>query len=279
MKFKVSPLMILYAVYLVFTRQIYMGICYFVALLLHELAHANEAHKRGYKLNYIKINVFGTSLNGEFDVMTASDEIAIAIAGPLTNVILAVFFCALWWFFPSTYFFSMDFVLANVAIIAFNLLPIYPLDGGRILLALFSKKSTRSKAYKKVRLIALVVGMLFIALFVVVWIIGFNPSLLFAGVFIIVSALLPEKRCSYERLYQLCYRAKKLEKGLPIKEIAISENSTVLHAQRLLNSEYYTNFVLIDQDLNPTVILSETDVIGRAQSLTEPLKNIITKSK
>ena len=108
---------------------------------------------------------YGAALIGEFEDADWRDECLIAAAGPLLNVILLIFCIALWWIEPKTYFFTENFAYACLSIAAVNLLPVYPLDGGRIVLALLSRKHNRVAAYKKLRICGYAAGVLFAALF------------------------------------------------------------------------------------------------------------------
>ena len=114
--FKVSPLLIIYAVVFVLLDLSYQGFSYLIAVIIHEFAHADEAKNRGYILKSMSFTIFGASLKINDETMSSEDERAIAIAGPMSNLFLAIFFTALWWLFPSTYFFTMDFVWANLTV-------------------------------------------------------------------------------------------------------------------------------------------------------------------
>ena len=130
----VSPLLIVMIAALIACGYVFDCIIYFSTIVLHELAHAEVSLRLGYSLDRFALMPYGASLKGEFEGVRAKDEILIAVAGPLFNVVVAVICTALWWLVPTSYAFTDRLVAANVFTALFNLLPIFPLDGGRALL-------------------------------------------------------------------------------------------------------------------------------------------------
>ena len=281
--FKVSPLLIIYAVVFVLLDLSYQGFSYLIAVIIHEFAHADEAKNRGYILKSMSFTIFGASLKINDETMSSEDERAIAIAGPMSNLFLAIFFTALWWLFPSTYFFTMDFVWANLTVFLFNLLPVYPLDGGRVLLSYLSKKKPRAKAYKDLKIIGYILSFILFICFIVLLVFKvLNVSFLLVGIFIITSTIFPDHSCSYQRLYATAFLSKRLDKCLPIKEIAVKENTTIKRAYSLLSMDYYTCFVIVNERLSPTFVISESDLavnIDKVNTLGELAKILYAKKQ
>lgn len=115
------------------------SLLFFASVLFHELSHSVVA--QAYKIRVVSITLFifgGVARIGR-DPTKAIQEFNIAIAGPLASFFLAGVFFALTRFFP---FSTMTGALAawlwetNLALAVFNLLPGFPLDGGRIFRAL-----------------------------------------------------------------------------------------------------------------------------------------------
>ncbi|MFN8584573.1 MAG: site-2 protease family protein [Dehalococcoidia bacterium] len=108
---------------------------FFLSVLLHELSHAFVAQRYGMSVPSITLFVFGgvSSIAGE--MRTAREEFAVAIAGPLMSWVLAVIFGVLWLATHGTGLAGIFGYLAwiNGALGLFNLLPGFPLDGGRVL--------------------------------------------------------------------------------------------------------------------------------------------------
>jgi len=109
---------------------------FFASVLAHELSHSIVAKRRGIPVNRISLWVFGGMSQIEKEPENPSSEFTMAIVGPLTSFVLALIFGALWYFTqniavvaqPAAYLAQINLVLG-----IFNLLPGYPLDGGRVL--------------------------------------------------------------------------------------------------------------------------------------------------
>ena len=109
----------------------------FVSVLLHELAHSLVAQARGLAVESITLFIFGGVSNIEEEPEKPAVEFTMAIVGPLTSLVLAGIFFGVFKVVESTNspLAAMLFYLAmiNALLAAFNLLPGFPLDGGRML--------------------------------------------------------------------------------------------------------------------------------------------------
>lgn len=109
---------------------------FFGSLLLHELGHAVVARREGMEIEGITLWLFGgvAKFRGMFP--SAGAEFRIAVAGPLVSLVLGLLFAGIAW--ASGLPKQVDGVAAwlgyiNLILLAFNLLPALPLDGGRVL--------------------------------------------------------------------------------------------------------------------------------------------------
>ncbi|MFW6151149.1 MAG: site-2 protease family protein, partial [Chloroflexota bacterium] len=109
----------------------------FVSVLLHELAHSLVAQARGMKVQSITLFIFGGVSNIEEEAEQPRIEFAMAIVGPVTSLALAGMFWALLQTAgdrQSPLAATLGYLaLINVILGVFNLLPAFPLDGGRVL--------------------------------------------------------------------------------------------------------------------------------------------------
>lgn len=109
------------------------SVLFFVSILLHELSHAFVAQSYGMNVPSITLFVFGGVSNLEGEMQSARQEFRVAIAGPLMSWALAVLFIVAALVIPgdianiAAYLGFVNFVLG-----LFNLLPGFPLDGGRV---------------------------------------------------------------------------------------------------------------------------------------------------
>jgi Zn-dependent protease len=114
------------------------SVTYFASLLLHELGHAMQARRERMEIDGITLWLFGGVAAFRGDFPSALAELRIALAGPLVTSVLSALFALLAGLgLPET----VDGVVTwlaviNLVLLAFNMLPALPLDGGRVLHAL-----------------------------------------------------------------------------------------------------------------------------------------------
>lgn len=257
MKIRVSFLVILLAIAMTVMGFFVPFVSYLLATVLHEIAHASVAKRLGYVLNEFSLMPYGCALYGEFEWAKPSDEIRIALAGPLCNLVLAVLCTAIWWLIPQSYPYTATFVTANVSLLFVNLLPVYPLDGGRIALGLLSKKLTRAKAYSSLRVVGYIVGISFALLFVSSCFFGANLSFASMSAFVLLSTFFPDNRCYYQSLYRVAYRNKRIERGLEIREILVKSDTPLKNLVKMLSPTHYTKFEVRDEELKIVGVIEE----------------------
>jgi Zn-dependent protease/predicted transcriptional regulator len=119
----------------------------FLSIILHELAHSLVARRHNVNIRGITLFVFGGVAQMEDEPSGPQAEFAMAIAGPLMSIALAVFFYSLSrlgeYLGLATGVFGVLRYLAimNGMLAIFNLVPAFPLDGGRLLRSALWKKS------------------------------------------------------------------------------------------------------------------------------------------
>lgn len=116
-----------------------MAVIFFASVLLHELAHSWVAVSRGVEVESITLFLFGGATRADLDTEDPGDELVIAIVGPLTSFALAGLFWAIAVAFGAGTiggFVAGQLGWINLALGAFNLVPGFPLDGGRVLRSL-----------------------------------------------------------------------------------------------------------------------------------------------
>jgi Zn-dependent protease/CBS domain-containing protein len=113
----------------------------FASVVAHEFAHALVARRLGIPIGGITLFLFGGVATIMREPKRPADELKMAIAGPALSVVLAAVFFGLafaadaaHWLWGSTFCFFLAF--ANALVAAFNLLPAFPSDGGRVLRSL-----------------------------------------------------------------------------------------------------------------------------------------------
>jgi Zn-dependent protease/CBS domain-containing protein len=115
------------------------ALAFFVCIVLHELGHAIVARSRGIPIAGITRFLFGGVAELRDEPESAGSEFAMAIAGPIVSVFLGSAFAVLAWmaylagWAPSVVLVLAYLSFINLVVLAFNLVPAFPLDGGRVL--------------------------------------------------------------------------------------------------------------------------------------------------
>ncbi|MBV8953423.1 MAG: site-2 protease family protein, partial [Solirubrobacterales bacterium] len=146
------------------------ALLFFLSLIVHELGHALVARRQGIEVRNIRLFLFGGLTQMSRDANTAGEEFKIAVAGPLATLGMVVVFAAidlaivgptrLWHAFlldstvkVTPVLMSLSWLLLmNLIVLIFNLVPAFPLDGGRIARAVVwrttgdKRKGTRAAA-------------------------------------------------------------------------------------------------------------------------------------
>jgi len=116
------------------------SLLFFGSVLVHELMHSVVAQKEGIPVRSITLFVLGGVSQMSEEPKRAQDEFRMAFAGPLTSLALGGIFLVIWrWVAgPIEFLKAISYWLGwiNIALAGFNLVPGFPLDGGRVLRSL-----------------------------------------------------------------------------------------------------------------------------------------------
>ena len=239
----------------------------FITVVLHELGHALMAHRFGCRTKDIVLLPIGGMARMEGLPEKPGQEILVAVAGPLVNVLIATaVYLTLYIERPLPSFAGIGarsfstwpahFFYANVALVLFNMLPAFPMDGGRVLRGLLSFRLGPLMATRIAARVGQVIALGMIAL-------GFyvNPFLVIIGLFIILAA---QVESSYYTTRSILKEA--VAGDITMREVVeISAEQTLREAaQELLNSPV-TKFIVI-QEGRPVGVLDRNllmECIGR----------------
>ena len=142
------------------------AVLFFASVLAHEFSHALVARRLGLKVAGITLFIFGGATTIETESRTARDEALIALAGPLTSLVIGGALLGLGAILPQpeARVLVAWLGLINVVLGAFNLVPGYPMDGGRVLRAiLWRLRGDPLTATRQAAIVGRVIGSLMVA--------------------------------------------------------------------------------------------------------------------
>jgi Zn-dependent protease/predicted transcriptional regulator len=180
----------------------------FFGVLVHELAHSLVARAKGIAINSITLMIFGGVATMEEGIPDPKVELPMALAGPIASLIFGIFCGGLVYIVPSfvpdparagALVFLFGYLgMLNVILCFFNLIPAFPMDGGRVLRAWLATRMPLHKATQ----IAADIGKGFAIIFGIIGLFAFSPFLILIALFIYIGANMESTAVKYSHLLQ-----------------------------------------------------------------------------
>ena len=237
-KVKISVSFVLMAVIMLIGHQFLLFINYMMTLIFHEMAHIYMAKIKGYSTNTIKFDMLGASI--KLDNRIQKDDLfSIAFAGPAINFIICLICTSIWWIVPEMYVFTADFFRCNLILASFNMIPVEPLDGAKILDSIISKRN--KKIAKIINLSINILAVLsFVLLFFVSCFSSVNLTYLLFAIFF-SSNFFPRRKVNFDVYYKMFFKKyKQVEK---INFLHVQPSCTLLEMLKQTKDGYYTIFI------------------------------------
>ena len=203
---------------------------FFFSILFHEVSHSVVAKKKGIKVSRISLFIFGGMSEIEKEPDQPITELLMSLAGPIASFVISAVFAIIWFFTKNIPAISIPagyLTWINLFLGIFNLLPGYPLDGGRVLRSIIWKATNN---LKRATFIASTVGRIigFLMIAVGIYFIFTNNFLngiwlAFIGWFLQSSAYL-----SYRQLiFDSSIKAFKVKDMMNTNIVTIKRDTTV----------------------------------------------------
>lgn len=220
MKFRIDLKIFIFIILFYFTKQIEIYAMVMLFAIIHELGHLLAGLLLGMKPEKLEIRPYGVSISFK---LTTKDynkkiikgnqlelkKILVALAGPFTNIILICIIFKM----NINIFGALMVIYSNLLLILFNLLPIYPLDGGRIVKSIIHIFLGKRKAEKYSNYISFIT-LIFVTLISSIAIYKAENIAIFIVVLVLWGIFIKEDKIYEKRnkIYNL------LEKSIEIKQ-------------------------------------------------------------
>lgn len=213
MQIKINLAIFFFIIIFLLTHQIEIYAWVMLFALIHELGHMITGIILKLKPKLLSFMPFGVSITFEtygYRKLIEIKKIVIAMAGPLTNLII----CIITFFLHINLETKTLIMYANILIVLFNLMPLYPLDGGRILKGLIRFKYKTIEADKIVNKISniLIILLTIISSFLILYI--KNICILFILIYLWVIVLNENKKYKFKQ--KIHDSLRKIDKSIDI---------------------------------------------------------------
>jgi len=255
------------------------AILFFAAILAHELAHSYLALRYGVRIKHITLMIFGGVSAMEEMPREPRQEWRMALAGPLTSFVIGVVSWSAMMLLrgigPSTVFLDGVIILLgivgfyNVLLAAFNLIPAFPMDGGRLLRSYYAMRmpfvQATAKAAKVGRYFAIAMGLY--GLFTL------NMWLIIIALFVYIGASEEEQATTVtEALHGLTVR-QLMTDAVQV----VHPDMSVAQLHELMLATRHMGFPVVDRGLVGVVTLTDTQKIPREHAPLTTVRDIMTR--
>ncbi|WP_350342532.1 M50 family metallopeptidase [Proteinivorax tanatarense] len=261
-KIYLNPLFLVVIILFSVTQLLAEGLILFFVVMFHEFGHIVVAKILGYDIEKVEIlPVGGVAVINQPLEFNSRDEWFIALAGPFNNLIM-IFICFI---FKSHLNYFTVILNANLILFLFNLLPAFPLDGGRVLRAYLSNKTSLSQANKFAVLMGFFCGILLLGISIYSFFYAneYSVYLLVLSSFIIIASRKEYTRATYSS-FNLSFQKKACPKRGEVsssKVIMAHYDSLVYKVAKELNSTNTSLVIVIDDNGQIVDLITEYLVI------------------
>lgn len=252
----------------------------FVSVLVHELAHSLVGRHYGAKIKKITLLPIGGV--SQMEAIPKGHEFAIAVIGPITSIVLGILLFLFGSLFGLSMYFDLNWVQLgslkdivrivmslNFLLGLFNIIPAFPMDGGRVLRAFLSTRMDYLKATE----ISVRIGQGLAIVFAFVGVF-YNPWLIIIAFFIYMGGM---------GEYQSTQMSSAL-KGIKVKDlmvkdvVTVSPYDTLEDFEKLLIEKRHKGYpVVLDDNVLGIITINELLAVPRIKWIDTKIQDVMTK--
>lgn len=235
----------------------------YVWVLLHEVVHILVSKFYNIKINKLNLHVTGANISSNnIDYLKDNQKIILYLSGPLFNLICSIIFFVIGRYYNFNWI--KICITINFALGIFNLLPSYPLDGGRILEIIINKKIIYKKAREVVVKVSFVIAAILMNLFILtIYIHKANISLLISSVLITYSTILEKRSTMYLMMGEIFRKKERLvqKQYIENKSFSMYYKSDLLEVIKVFDKNKYNIIYAVDDNFKVIDKIYEEEII------------------
>lgn len=260
---KISRYFIPYVIFLIIIGYRGQIAITFIIVFCHELVHylfARHYKILGFDIEFIAV---GTVIKlKDLDEADKKEDIIISSSAPLANIVFSIVSYALYEKFNMDIFYMIFSI--NLIIGVFNLVPAFPLDGGRIFRDILNFKVDYRKANRVMIVISIIIGSILMLIYMISFLkekSAFNIGII--GLFVVVSSLRENERASYIIMGDIIKKKYKfIKRGyIENRNVSIHYKQNLLTAMGLFDKNKYNVFMVLDDTMNIVDTICEEQII------------------
>lgn len=235
----------------------------YLSAILHEAAHIACARAASVSVSRIELYPFGISARLKSGYIQSSEkEFLIAFAGPALSLLL-YWVCIILYRFIKPEFFKFGADI-NLCLCLVNLIPILPLDGGRMVKSLLTARFGIIRAYNfSIKLSRVLIILLLICAGIIFFVSDFNFSLILISAFLLQNLCCEQQAVSTITLREILQNSEKAENShsLPVRTLCVKESRVASGILRYLSYDCFYIVHILDNDSRIIKTLTETQIL------------------
>ncbi|NEW04501.1 Zn-dependent protease [Paenibacillus sp. SYP-B3998] len=266
--YRFHPLLTLVFIGAALTGYFLEAVTLFAIVFVHELGHLAAASGFGWRIREVQLLPFGGVLIvDELGSVSTREELVVALAGPLQHVWMILTAMLFQWLGVGEREWWNYFIEANIMIGLFNLLPVMPLDGGKVMQCLIGYVLSYHNTILYTTWISMSLSVGIICTAVFQFVNGRLPlNLLVIGVFLLVSNWYAYRQLPYHFFRFLMARGQRvsqlLRKGTLAQPIIVTSRRTMAETLKLFMREKYHLIYVVNEKGRIQAILPEQQLVS-----------------
>ncbi|MDQ0901455.1 M50 family metallopeptidase [Paenibacillus sp. V4I7] len=266
--YRFHPLFTLIMIGSAITGYFLEAVTLFGIVLVHEMGHLAAANGFGWRVREVQLLPFGGVLVvDELGTAPTREELIVSLAGPLQHVWMILVALLMKWVDVGASSWWDYFIEANLMIGLFNLIPVMPLDGGKVMQSLLGYLLSYHNTILYTAWISMILSLAIIVIAIIQLISGHLPlNILVIGIFLLVSNWYAYRQLPYHFFRFLIGRGNRmsqlLSRGTLAQPIVITRHRTMAETLKLFMREKYHLIYIVGETGRIQAVLPEQQLVS-----------------